>query len=320
MADESKTAPAPRRGRGRRGRRGTVCAVPIKLEAGWKPRIVAKAESERERIREVVGKCILFMGMDAREREVIVDAMEEKKFNAGDVIIRQGDVGDFFYVLDTGHCDIHVKDVGKVMDVTPGGSFGELALMYDAPRAATVTATEGCRLWALDQLTFKKTIMDATMKKRQRHETFIKSVPILSTLDQYERLTIADALTSESFKENEVVIQEGDPGNKFYIVESGEFKVTKEGVDREVSERLVSGGYFGERALLTNEVRAATVTAVGPSVCQTLDRATFKRLLGPLADIMRSNMEVYNKYKDSLPTGDEDEDAKDDDDDDEDDA
>ena len=82
-------------------------------------------------------------------------------------MIRQGDVGDFFYVLDTGHCDIHVEGVGKVMDVGPGGSFGELALMYDAPRAATVTATEPSTTWALDQLTFKKTIMDATMKKRQ---------------------------------------------------------------------------------------------------------------------------------------------------------
>lgn len=300
MADESKSGDAPKRRRGRRGRRGTVCAVPVKLEAGWKPRIVNKSEEAKERIRAVVAKCILFSGMDAREREVIVDAMEEKKFAADDIIIRQGDVGDFFYVLDTGHCDIHVEGVGKVMDVGPGGSFGELALMYDAPRAATVTATEPCTTWALDQVTFKKTIMDATMKKRQRHENFIKSVPILSTLNQYERLTIADALSSESFKENEVVINEGDEGDKFYIVESGEFKVTKEGVDGEVHDRLTSGDYFGERALLTNEARAATITAVSAGICQVLDRATFKRLLGPLGDIMRKNMEVYNKYKDSV--------------------
>jgi len=280
-------------------------------------------------------------------------------------------VGDFFYVLDTGHCDIHVEGVGKVMDVGPGGSFGELALMYDAPRAATVvrgvgwslleclpvcadrcpcsqqTATEPCRTWALDQLTFKKTIMATTMKKRQcvggrrcggwcgwrllceqclmstlalarRHENFIKSVPILSTLNQYERLTIADALNSESFKENEVAVQEGDAGDKFYIVESGEFKVTKAGVDREVHDRLTAGGYFGERALLTNEARAATVTATTGSVCQVLDRATFKRLLGPLEDIMRKNMEVYNKYKDSVPDGDEEDGKKEEEDEDDD--
>jgi cAMP-dependent protein kinase regulator len=76
------------------------------------------------------------------------------------VIIKQGDLGDFFYVLDSGHCDIFVEGVGRVstrtlsqffssllalfvrslqvMDVGPGGSFGELALMYNAPRAATV--------------------------------------------------------------------------------------------------------------------------------------------------------------------------------------
>lgn len=157
-------------------------------------------------------------------------------------------------------------------------------------------------------------------------------MPILSTLNQYERLTIADALTSESFKEDEVVIEEGEEGNKFYIVESGEFKVNKRGVAEEVHTRLTAGDYFGERALLTNEVRAAltvacvcvvalpaaaprltrralchlqaraaTITATAASVCQVLDRATFMRLLGPLGDIMRSNMEVYNKYKDSVP-------------------
>ncbi len=95
----------------------------------------------------------------------------------GATIIKQGDVGDFFYVVDRGHCDIFVSGVGKVrrrfrsvarrpflmltdavffarvgtqvMEVSKGGSFGELALMYDAPRAATVVRGRGsscCRL------------------------------------------------------------------------------------------------------------------------------------------------------------------------------
>ncbi|CAE7884809.1 pkaR, partial [Symbiodinium sp. KB8] len=59
--------------------------------------------------------------------------------------------------------------------------------------------------------------------------------------------------------------------------------------------------------------RAATVSAVTDTVCQTLDRATFKRLMGPLEDIMRENMEVYNKYKDAIPTGPLPEDAEKDD-------
>lgn len=87
-------------------------------------------------------------------------------------------------------------------------SFGELALMcgdmrrcvsritagrarrYNAPRAATVVASEDCVTWAVDQLTFKKTIMDTTAKRRGTHEAFISAVPILSTLNSCVRARV----------------------------------------------------------------------------------------------------------------------------------
>jgi cAMP-dependent protein kinase regulator len=252
---------------------------------------------------------------------VIVDAMEPIEFSAGDKIIAQGDVGDNFYIVDTGHCEIFVEGVGKVMDVGPGGSFGELALMYDAPRAATVVADAATLTWAMDQVTFKKTIMDATMRKRARHEAFISAVPVFTSLNDYERLTIADALKAEQFEDGDTIIREGEEGGVFYIVEEGEVKCTKEGVSGEVSRRLVGGDYFGERALITDEPRAATVTAVGSVVVQSLDRATFKRLLGPLEAIMMDNMEVYEAYRDAIEAASGDEDvAEDEDGDDEDDG
>jgi cAMP-dependent protein kinase regulator len=72
--------------------------------------------------------------------------MFEKKVTADEVIISQGDEGDNFYVVDEGQFDVYVNDK-KVVEIGPGGSFGELALMYNTPRAATVQATSDGVLW-----------------------------------------------------------------------------------------------------------------------------------------------------------------------------
>lgn len=127
----------------------------------------------------------------------------------------------------------------------------------------------------------------------RRHEDFLRKVPILSGLMDYERMTIADALQTKYFTAGEEIITEGSKGETFYIIESGEVMCTKKGVDNEVSPRLSRGDYFGELALISNSLRAATVTAVTDVKCQALDRHTFKRLLGPLQRTFKRNMETY---------------------------
>lgn len=164
-------------------------------------------------------------------------------------------LGDFYYIIDDGKCEIFVASYGKVLDVKEGDAFGELALMYDAPRAATVIgktkshthtftfslfhisfsllykkiAATDVITWALDQLTFKKTLKDTTIKKRNMLQDFLKEVPILRLLTDYERLTLADALNECHFDKHEVIIKEGDEGETFYIIEDGEVKCTKQG-------------------------------------------------------------------------------------------
>jgi hypothetical protein len=80
-----------------------------------------------------------------------------------------------------------------------------------------------------------------------------------------------------------------------YLVYSGELRITKNenGVERELL-RVKEGDYFGERALITNEVRAATVTAITNCTLLKLDRNAFSLLLGPLEDIMKKRVESYN--------------------------
>ena len=60
----------------------------------------------------------------------------------------------------------------------------------------------------------------------------------------------------------------------------------------------IKGQYFGERALLTNDMRAANIVATSDKLeCLSLQRETFTRMLGPLDDLLKRNMEVYNKFK-----------------------
>lgn len=109
----------------------------------------------------------------------------------------------------------------------PGDYFGELALLYNCPRAASVETRSQCVAWRLDRETFNAIVKDAAAKKRELYESFLKKVPLLESLDAYERNQIADALRTESFKVGESVVRQGDPGDKFYIVEEGEAVATK---------------------------------------------------------------------------------------------
>jgi cAMP-dependent protein kinase regulator len=101
----------------------------------------------------------MFKSLDQAQLEVMVGAMTSVHVQSGDQVIRQGDAGDLFYVVDSGEFEVYVASAGasdtKVMDVMNGGSFGELALMYGSPRAATVRAVSDGRLWALDRTTFR---------------------------------------------------------------------------------------------------------------------------------------------------------------------
>jgi len=132
--------------------------------------------------------------------------------------------------------------------------------------------------------------MSATLRKRAQYDAFLEKVPILAPCTKYERTMIADALDPVMFNEGETIVREGEPGDTFYIIVEGTVRVSKSGA---VVNELHTSDYFGERALIMNEPRAATVVTVGPVKCVRLERDKFTRLLGPCDDILRRNMQTY---------------------------
>lgn len=92
----------------------------------------------------------------------------------------------------------------------PGDAFGELALLYNAPRAATITAENECLLWSLDRETFNNIVRDASRKRRERYESFLAKVKILESMEPYERSVLSDAFHEETYKAGEYIIRQGE--------------------------------------------------------------------------------------------------------------
>lgn len=84
--------------------------------------------------------------------------------------------------------------------------------------------------------------METANRKRKMYESFLEEVPLLVSLEPYERHKIADALESVSFEDGEVVIRQGDSGDSFYIIESGEARVVKVRAAAEPKARRGGGG------------------------------------------------------------------------------
>ncbi len=222
---------------------------------------------------------LLFRGLDEDQRALIVAGMKERSVPcAGEVIIRQGEEGDNFYVVEQGRFGVDV-DGREVVQIGPGGSFGELALMYNTVRAATVTSLTPGKLLQVDRGTFRRVIIDLAYQKRCKYMNFLRTVPLLSSLTEAEIGKVADALEAVEFPTNHQVIKQGDPGDSFYIISDGSAQVLKDGL---IVAQLKTGDYFGELALLERQPRVASVIAQGPLKCLTLGEADFVRLIGPL--------------------------------------
>ncbi|TEA41333.1 hypothetical protein DBR06_SOUSAS9810161 [Sousa chinensis] len=260
--------------------------------------VIPKDYKTMTALAKAISKNVLFAHLDDNERSDIFDAMFPVMHIAGETVIQQGDEGDNFYVIDQGEVDVYVSGEW-VTNISEGGSFGELALIYGTPRAATVKAKTDLKLWGIDRDSYRRILMGSTLRKRRMYEEFLSKVSILESLEKWERLTVADALEPVQFEDGEKIVVQGEPGDDFFIITEGTASVLQRrspGEEYVEVGRLGPSDYFGEIALLLNRPRAATVVARGPLKCVKLDRPRFERVLGPCSEILKRNIQRYNSF------------------------
>jgi len=263
-----------------------------------------KSDEERKKILESLRSNFMFKSLSQKACNLAVDAMEKIEMGDGENIMKQGDSGDDFFVMTEGKVTFYVG-VAKVGEAEGLTSFGELALVYNSPRNATVKCASKCILWRISRAVFRKALSEESTAKHLKHIKMLTEVPSLASLSANQINKIAGAIAEKKYNDGDVIVEQGDKGEKeggqkFYIISSG--KVQVKGMEDgkiKFEKMLTTNEFFGERALITKEGRNATCTAVGSVTCCTLSAQDFTALLGSNEDI-----QSMNKSREAEDTGD----------------
>ncbi|CAJ1356001.1 unnamed protein product [Effrenium voratum] len=139
------------------------------------PKVIHKDDAQKARLQKVLQECWMFKHHTPENMKIILDALQEKKVDAGVKLIQQGDEGEVMWVIEEGELECFKTINGEEKSVKKCGKndvFGELALLYNCRRAASVVASKACVLWELDRETFKAICYEAAQKAPPEYDGF----------------------------------------------------------------------------------------------------------------------------------------------------
>jgi cAMP-dependent protein kinase regulator len=280
-----------------------VFAAPLEDLGSFTAPIFPKDLEEKKFIQEALKNNFVFAALSEREIRTIVDAFEQFVVQAGETLIQQGDVGDYFYVMKEGKVRFEVSGT-VVGHADKGKSFGELALLYTSPRAASVVAEEKTIVYRVDQKTFRYIMQSQTLQTENDKKDLLQGISFLHDLDPTDINKLVHTMTPRVFEAGEYLVRKGEDGDTFYVIQEGKVKVTDITIgstDYE-DQTLGPGDYFGERALVTKEPRTANCIAKTDGIALTIDQETFEKVVGKLA-LLTMKSEDKRKLVSSPPPG-----------------
>ncbi|EFA04087.1 cGMP-dependent protein kinase, isozyme 1-like Protein [Tribolium castaneum] len=214
----------------------------------------------------------------------VVDAMYPREIKSSEVIIKEGEKGAHMYVSAGGQYEVSVKGKGVVNTFEDIRIFGEMAILYNDKRNATIKAIKAGKVWVLDRTIYQKLMLQFNIKEQDEVLSFLENVPTLNKVGTKVLQKVTTLLKVKYFAPGATIVKQGDRGDKFYIIRAGTVTISKEGEG--VVGNYGKGQYFGELALLDEEFRQATVTADAPEgvECLTLKRQHFRDHFGRITE------------------------------------
>ncbi|XP_062409980.1 cGMP-dependent protein kinase 1-like [Sardina pilchardus] len=272
-------------------KRQAISAEPTALDPSQLTHVTLTNYSKSKESSELIQRALLdndFMKhLEQSQILTIMDCMHPTTVAQGCCVIQEGDDGSLVYVLEEGEVEV-TKGGQKLCTIEPGKLFGELAILYNCTRTATVTALTDIKLWAIDRQGFQTIMMRTGLIKHSQYMEFLRSVPSFKSLTEDVLSKVADVLEETHYGDGDYIIRQGATGDTFFIISEGQVKVTQQKSPNEEPVFLTAlsrGDWFGEQALKGEDVRTASVTAVRDVTCLVVDRESFKQLIGGLENV-----------------------------------
>lgn len=152
-------------------------------------------------VRKLIENAILendFMkNLDSAQVKEITNCMYPVNYSKDELIIKEGDVGKSVYVMEQGNLQV-IKGEKAFHTMGRGKIFGELAILCNCTRTATIKALEDCKLWAIDRECFQTIMMKTGLIKQKEYMKFLNSVPMLAGFPEETMSRVIDCIEEVS--------------------------------------------------------------------------------------------------------------------------
>ncbi|XP_038615576.1 cGMP-dependent protein kinase 2 [Tachyglossus aculeatus] len=289
---------APAACKSRRGAREGVSAEPTATtsdpgrpaEFSFEKARVRKTSGEKQLITDALNKNQFLKRLEPQQLRAMAECMRRRDYAEGSYILQQGEPGNHIFVLAEGSVEVFQGNM-LLTSIPEWTTFGELAILYNCTRTASVKAVTDTKTWALEREVFQNIMRKAAQARDEQYRNFLRSVSLLKNLPEDKLTKIIDCLEVEFYDQGDFIIREGEEGNTFFILAKGKVKVTQSTEDHDqpqVIKVLQKGDYFGEKALISDDVRSANIIAEENGVaCLVIDRETFNQTVGTLEELQK---------------------------------
>jgi len=230
---------------------------------------------------EIVRHSSVFRFLSDEHFDAIEPLLQEEHYDFGDVIVKQGDPADSFYVLTTGRARaVKIKPDGEEIPLgvlKPGDAFGEAALAEGGTRSATVRCSTAVDVLRIDRDDFLQLVSQEPDLK-QSIETTGRNRALQSFLYQFSNFgrlptpvlrSMIEKFKPVSVQKADLIIREGDDAGPLFIIEKGRARAFTALNGREHNLAFYrEGDFFGELSILNGSPRTASVEAF--TDCQLL--------------------------------------------------